>query len=205
MATLASIYSEFNKRHQKGNEYPVTFFQSHKVFLDSLNQFKNIDELESFQDLHLSYVAALVNLGRYNKAVEEISKYLPLIEDSFSTYNKEQGKDEMYRFLIFTKAQAHYYLKDYDEARTLFERLKKMDPNNDEVRKWLRTIKTRKLANNERIFLVIGFIVFGVLILSKGYFNVFIRIGLFVLTATLFLIPLIAKWWDERSMRKRHS
>lgn len=194
---------DFHEEVYGSDSAAIAFFQRNYSLFAGIGSFKFKAELELFQEMHLCYIGALYNLGKYNKCLNEALQFQPLIEDGLEEYGINFAEDERYKWLLFKQAQANYFLRDYAEAKRLLKIVLSYEPDNDafiglmlSTRRWER----QKLFN---FLTVVGAIIFTATIFLKRSMPRNLEFFLSSLGLLLMLIPQFQSFFFERNRRKR--
>lgn len=99
--------------------------KDYKGALECFDKVMNIDPVNSMPIYNMGY--ALLISEEYEKSVAAFDLFL----DRYS------GKDDFYKYALFLKAEGHYNLKQYDQARELLEKSLHRDKTFKEARELL--------------------------------------------------------------------
>ncbi len=162
MAKLSSrfapnIYREFKDLHGAEPRELARFYEQNQT------QIQNLDAHEYF-DLQVSYLVALFELGHHDKLLSLIDE--PIEASIIHNFQKHNGKD-VFRKLLYIKADAQYHLMQYKEAQHTFLELMKMDKTNvfykEGLAKTMRKI-VPQFVKNGRALCILFFILSAVVI-----------------------------------------
>ena len=150
---LESLTKDIEKTDWNNKDSVVDFYERNKMYFKNINLIKDSDELIQALDIVISYLFALYDKKHFTKAdicLEEISNSLIDIKstDSFKRINE--------RFL-FISGLIFYKLERFNWAKTNFEELISIDPDNDIYKTWMEAIKDRLFTQKTRIFSYVGF------------------------------------------------
>ncbi len=99
-----------------------------------------INALDCFE--RVAYLDHRISMPQYNKGYVQLM--LERYNDSVATFDtfleNYPFKDDFYKYALFLKAQGHYNLKEYEDARKLLEKAVKKKKNFKEAQELLKQV-----------------------------------------------------------------
>ena len=167
---LDELFDNYGESFSEDPQYTFDFIKNKRQELNSLNTFDDPDDFKKYIAIIGRYMEALVKSGKYNLAIDEANAMLPLIEESRAILAIKASEISWYLTIRFQKASAHFYLKDYAVALMEFKELKTIDPQSDEIKKWVDYSRYGKFKQYETFIIVAAsLLIFGGLFF-KRYF-----------------------------------
>ncbi len=134
---IENTFAVYKTTRQPTASFHIDFYNSNKVFLNSIKQFRDSEELSIFIELNWYYLNDLSKRSYLNDLVDAAEKIRPLIDAEIKRLGAEKLRDNKYFGLLYYYAVASYDLHDYKTATPLFRELIKFDQKNDKFKKWL--------------------------------------------------------------------
>lgn len=193
MKSIEEIYYDFKAKYNPTPDVIINVFSENSILLNNKNSFSNVRELKFFIEIICNYISALYEKGYWNKSLQEVEKFKPLIDTEIKKFDAENIKDNWYYGLDFIKGMALYNLKNYNAATKIFEKLVSIDSKNDRFKSWLNHSRINSYERISNILLLLVFILYALnwffgkkifsslqeLIVIVFFFVIFISIGIF--------------------------
>lgn len=134
----------------------IDFYEKNIVYFANYEIINDIDQLIEIADIKLSYILALDTKKRYSKAKKYLDEFKSLIIkiEKTESYNRI---NERYLFACGVIAQR---LKKIDESQTYFNKLIKIDTENDLYKEWHESNKDSIFYNKSKLIGYIGTAIF---------------------------------------------
>jgi len=117
---VSDIYNEFKDLSGAEPRELARFYENNQATIQHL-------ETDKFFDLQVSYLIALFELGSHQKLLEIIDE--PIEVSIIHNIKEHNGKD-VFRKLLYIKADALYHTMRFSESKYIFLELLKMDKKN---------------------------------------------------------------------------
>ncbi len=156
MPEALKIYSDFYKIEPTDYIEIISFYEKNETLLDNKSKFKDKEDFNNFVLLLGQYVISLEEIGKYSKAVKYADKFLHLIDLGVEEFNIDKKDFTTYWSIMTSKGRALYYLKDYKNSISVFEKLLEWDSENDNFRNWLDESKSRRRNSINKYLYVIA-------------------------------------------------
>jgi tetratricopeptide (TPR) repeat protein len=166
---------------------------------DTFSDFKSLIEEEKIIELiniKCYYVNSLIDKSRFKKAksfITDIDILNQKIKQNTGLFNKYEEEKDFFLGIIYGR------LKNYSESASIFKRLIKIDPENDNYKDWYTEMRTKNVNKKTMILGIIGLIlipldlIFDIILHVKLSEYVFI-VGLFLVFISI-LFPYVYKFW----------
>lgn len=156
------LFDDYEASFTESPRYTIDFVKNKRRELDSLNTFDSPDDFKKYLAIIGRYIKGLVSTGKHNLAIDEATAFLPAIERNRTQFQIKPTDDNWYLSILFQKACAHNQLKDYAVALKEFKALQTIDPQSDEIKKWLDYSWYGKYqVYNNFIFILGAVLIFG--------------------------------------------
>ncbi len=109
------------------------------------------------------YAHHLTVLEYYEKALPEINKALEMFALVPDFKDKDLLEVDYYRMLVFDRAIANYYLKNFKASKKDLEELVRKYPGNERYKNWLSATKTYSM---QQIITILWYIVAAVILVT---------------------------------------
>nr|WP_319997668.1 hypothetical protein [uncultured Draconibacterium sp.] len=152
------IQQEIEKTDWNDRDSVIEFYEKNTVYFDNCNVIKDLDLLIEIADIKLSYLLALEFKKHYSKADKNLEDCGNLIEKLKST----ESYDRLNERFLFSSGIIAQRLNRFEESQTNFEKLVKIDPDNDLYKKWYESNKDHLIYKKSKI---IGYIGAGIFLL----------------------------------------
>ncbi len=164
---LHELFYTYEDSFSDDPKYTIDFVRANRQSLVSLLNFEDITDFKKYLAIIGRYVKGLVSTGKHNLAIDEAIAFLPGIERNRNRFEMEPIDDSWYLTILFQKACAHNQLKDYIVASKEFKALQTIDPQNDDIKKWLEYSQYGKFKRYETFIIIIA----SILIFSGLFFR----------------------------------
>lgn len=195
MAEAFEIYSDFYEIDPNDSMGVIRLYEKNQLLLDNKLTFKDKADFNDFVLFVGQYVISLEKMGKYSKAIKYADRLLELIDSKKADFDINLNDFTPYWSILTTKGRSLYNLKDYKNSIPIFKRLTEWDADNDNLKNWLKSSKSRK-RNSINKYLYIGA---SILIISKIFLddqieNPKIKLYMTGLGFVLFMIALINEY-----------
>ena len=164
MTDIKQIADEiYDKEKTKSYRDLINAYKKHKIAIEQTD-FKSSDETyKIYSELIADYGIALTKTKCYKKAIPIINEALDLFTNN-KQYSSDTLKDiSFYEALLFNRGICNFNLYNYELAKTDFELLIKLYPDNSIYPTWKNEFKVKKLY---RLRNVLWYIVSGSVLLE---------------------------------------
>ncbi|MFD1258467.1 hypothetical protein ACFQ3S_16800 [Mucilaginibacter terrae] len=134
---LHEIFYAYEEAYTSDPYYVINFMKKNAEILHQENDFDEIADLKKYLAIVSQYIKALVDTGRYNKAIDEALYFLPVIEKNMIYLHINPAEETWYLSVCFQKGYAHYQLSDYFIALKQFKILLEFTPDSDQIKMWI--------------------------------------------------------------------
>jgi len=117
---ISNIYDDFKDLSGAEPRELTRFYESNQTQIQNL-------ETEEFFDLQVTYLTALFDLGSHQKLLDVIDEP---IEASIIHNIKEHNGTDIFRKLLYMKADALFHTMRFAESKNIFLQLLRMNPTN---------------------------------------------------------------------------
>ena len=158
---MESLYATYKSGYSESPDSAIRFFKENALIFNNVSHFNNEEELRMFMDVYVPCICAFVSRKQFKNAIAAL-KLLPVIENAIDDYKINRSEYISYKELLFRKGMSLYYLRDFKQAKTIFNTLQVYEPENDLVKTWIEHCKLKQL--NRFLYLVPVIIVVSILI-----------------------------------------
>ncbi|MBS4059093.1 MAG: hypothetical protein KG029_01720 [Bacteroidetes bacterium] len=202
MAEALDIYSDFYEIDPNDSMGIIRLYEKNQLLLDNKLSFKDKADFNDFVLLVGQYVISLEKMGKYSKAIKYADRLLELIDSKKVDFEINLNDFTTYWSILTTKGRSLYNLKDYKNSIPIFKRLTDWDADNDNLKNWLDSSKSRK-RNSINKYLYIGA---SILIISKIFLedqieNPKIKLYMTGLGFVMFMIALINEYLVDKLLK----
>mgnify|MGYP001604176369 CR=1 FL=1 len=180
-----------------------------RYFESNLEAIMSLPFTESIK-IELDYALALNKVGAYAGFLRKADRLIQaVVRENIFTFN---GKD-IYKELLFCKAQSYYRIYKYPEANHVLEQLVKIEPTSLKYQKLYKNLQVDYARHESQkvrgfsiaLFLLAGIVIaFELLLVRSFYFNLLPAVVLLrnvALISGIFLV-LINEWHIRRTADK---
>lgn len=174
----------------------IAFYEPNQEYFAGFASLDDEEEIVEFIKIKLRYVDALIAKSRYKKAkrfITDIDILNQKIKDNPEIYAKYEEKKDFYLGIIYGR------LKNYSESVSIFRKLTREDPENDNYEDWYNSMRVKSAERYSIVFSFAGAIlVFGTMALDL-LFHIYLSNmymlagGGIVLISVLF--PYVYRFW----------
>jgi hypothetical protein len=203
-----AIYPNFVSNTAKGNmSFEILETEFLKVKDDSLSFIRfyenNIDAIEKLDHndeeqkgfklkMNGDYGLCLASSGSTEKAVKVLAVFIPKFEKEAGLTEIELATTPYYEHLLWAFGSSLYYTDKVDETEKIFERLIKMQPDNQKYKNWLKETKEKRFSKIRKglYISVFGWLAINLLFYKSfdiGLRGIFLLGGAFIFSATFIL------------------
>ena len=201
---IENTFAVYKATRQPTAAFHIDFYNSNKVFLNSIKQFRDSEELWIYIELNWYYLSDLSKKAHLNDLVDIAEKIRPIIDAEIKRFGAEKLKDNRYYGLLYFYALASYNLRDYKTATPLFRELVKSDPKNDNFKKWL---EYSVLGQRQMLLMtisIVGLVIFfAELIFGKKYLLPWTRVWIDAIAFIALMTSLGYDYYVRRKLRKK--
>lgn len=154
----SKLYLDFKSIHPEAHRDIVRFFDENEKAVRQL-------DAEEFFDLYVSYVNALFMIGKYRKYLLLVDHIIEqAIGNNIYVYH---GQDIFFEMLT-CKALSFLYTYEFEKAETIFRQLIRIDPQREELDRWLEQSIRRRgaLIQYRSRALGVGLLIFCAMIIG---------------------------------------
>ena len=199
MAEVSEIYSEFNEIGPNDSMGIIRLYEKNQILLDNKSIFYDKDDFTNYALLVGQYVISLETIGKYSKAIKYADRLLQLIDSKSEEFEINQQDFTTYWSILTTKGRSFYHLKDYRNSIPIFERLVAWDADNDYLKDWLDSSRSRKRnAINKYLYSISVILYFTEVFFGDKIGNQKIKLFLIVSALILFIIALVNEHLVDR-------
>ena len=134
---LHELFDNYGESFSDDPKYTIDFVKANRQSFVNSPNFEEVTDFKKYLAIIGRYVKGLVSTGKHNVAIDEAIAFLPVIERNKTRLQMKPTDDNWYLTILFQKACAHNQLKDYNVASKEFKALQAIDPQSDEIKKWL--------------------------------------------------------------------
>jgi len=164
---IPSIYEDFKDLSGAEPRELARFYENNHTVIQNL-------ETDEFFDLQVSYLTALFDLGSHQKLLDIIDEP---IEVSIMHNIKEHNGKDVFRKLLYMKADALYHTMHFTEAKNIFLQLLRMNRSNgfykEALAKTMRKMVPRFVKNCRAmsiLFFILSAVVIAIEMLAIQHF-----------------------------------
>jgi len=202
MTDSNTIYADFYNIDSDDTTGIIKFYENNSLILDNKSVFQDKDDFNEYIIILCQYVISLEKIGKYTKAVKYAEKAVNLIEDKLSEYNINLKEFTKYWSILSSRARAQYNLKDYKNSILTFKKLYLWDPDNDNIRNWLDSAKSRQRNSINIYFYVTGLILLFVeMIFGNQFGNPKLKLYLSVISFLFLSIGLVNEYFGDKLIK----
>jgi tetratricopeptide (TPR) repeat protein len=179
----------------------ISFYESNKLFFEKYEDFSAFETIIDVINMKSHYIAALISTNKYKKALT----YIDHID--FLLNKIKENNDEFERLSIrnlFHKGVIFAYLKKTKLSYEIFQKLKRLDPENEQYKDWFDKMKNKLFFKKVMFFGYLGLaIVCGDLISGLAFnYNLDKRVVLlgFILILLTWLIPTVMRYMRKKKI-----
>jgi len=185
MPLQEKIKIEADQVEWNNSDSVIFFYEKHHLYFENFQNLEEEELLFEFIDIKLLYIASLINKGRLKKAMSFITDVDILNQKIVEHPNFPQFEErkDFYQGMIYA------YLKNYSQAADIFNKLLKVDPENDNYKDWYTNMRIHGMNKLTWGFAILGLIVMFVDIGYHAFFHIhlseffgFFGIGLVVIS-----------------------
>jgi len=181
----------------------LAFFQKNTTSISNFNNFENTEEINFFTKLSLEHLATLMDKKQFIDVANQANIYLRSLTHNETKKVKSTAQKELYHEILFIKSIADYNLKNYKQALTSFKLLVAEQPENQNFKKWLHTLKHVKYSPVINTAFKISMLVLLIALLVRSYFNSpLFRIIIVLIPLLSLLLTAIFKIYLKNSYQK---
>ena len=179
MKEIARIYNHFYDLNTDDSIGIIRLYEKNQIILDNKSTFTNKADFKDFTLFLAKYIISLETIGKYSKAVKYSEKLLNLIDLKSDEFEINKKDFTVYWSVLTTKGRSLYYLKNYKESIQTFEKLLEWDSENDNIKNWLNTSRSKKRAQVNRYLYITALILFFLSVLPyfKDSGMIFLKLG----------------------------
>jgi tetratricopeptide (TPR) repeat protein len=172
----------------KNPETVIDFYEKNQILFYNYKILSEDEQILDLINIKCHYINALISKSRFTKAktfiehVDILNQKIKHLPDFYAKYEEEK---EYYLGLIYG------YLKNYSESLFIFERLVKIDPENDMYKEWYTQMKVNLINKQTTIGTYLGLIIMLIDLGSNVIFNYKINSYFFLAGLTLLIGSLI--------------
>lgn len=123
----------------------IRYFESNSDAIEKLDD--NDEEQKGFKlKMNGDYGLCLANSGSTEKAIKILGTFIPKFEKESGLSHSELLKATYYEHLLWAFGSSLFYTDKIDDAENIFERLVKMQPDNQKYKNWLRATKEKRFS-----------------------------------------------------------
>ena len=132
------------KLKEEGNNY-----YKEKKYKNAIEKYSEaIEETRGMMYLYTNRAMAYIQVGEYNKAIEDCDRVIQYYE----LFEEELNKNvDTYTKALIRKAKALMNIKDYQEAKDTIDKAKDYNEDNDEINKFQKEIENSLNLNKKAI------------------------------------------------------
>lgn len=163
----------------------IRFFEGNS---DAIEKLDDSDEEQKGFKLKMNgdYGLCLANSGATEKAVKILETFIPKFEKESGLTETELLTTPYYEHLLWAFGSSLYYTDKVNETEKTFERLVKMQPDNQKYKNWLKGTKEKRFSKFRKGFYVSVFVWLAVDILFIKSMDIELK-GVFLLTGAIVL------------------
>jgi tetratricopeptide (TPR) repeat protein len=163
----------------------IRFYECNSDAIEKLDD--SDDEQKGFkQRMNGDYGLCLANSGTTDKAVKVLETFIPIFEKESGLTETELMATPYYEHLLWAFGSSLYYTDQVDETEKIFERLVKMQPDNQKYKNWLRGTKEKRFSKFRKGLYVSIFVWFAIDILFMKSMDSRLK-GIFLLSGAILL------------------
>jgi tetratricopeptide (TPR) repeat protein len=151
------IYYKFKNIDANEHRLMIRFYQEHEKVIFQL-------EDEQYFELLVCYLRALFEVGSYDTFLKSVDE---AIEFSLQFEFCEFEDRDVFQYLLFRKAAAHYHMMEYGKAVSILEQLVQINPEERLFARFLRKCMRRQhptIIEHSRAFSVFLFLAAAIMI-----------------------------------------
>lgn len=181
-----------------------------RYYESNLEAIMNLPFTEAIK-IELDYALALNKVGAYAGFLRKADRLIQaVIRENIFTFN---GKD-IYKELLFCKAQSYYRIYKYPEADQVLEQLVRMEPTNLKYQKLYKNLQVDYARHESQkvrgfsiaLFLIAGVVIAFELLLVRSFYYDLLTTVVFIrnlaIISGLFLV-LLNEWYIRRTADKK--
>ena len=190
MTSIQEIADEiYNNVRPKSPQDFINSFEKYNNIINTLDYNLTSIDYNTYSQLISDYGIAIAETKSYKKAIPIIEKGLLLLRNNSSFSSETLPTLKFYETLIFKLGTSFFYVKDYSSAKSNFQLLTKLYPDNSIYQNWMIAIKNKTLNRIKNIlwYCVTGSTLLSVIFNKTPLDNIFLGIGVFCLISVLSL------------------
>jgi len=201
---MEQLYKKFKSLHYSV-EQCVVFYNDNIITINNTHNFNKEYDLLAFAEIYYGCMFCLIQKGQYNKAIDSITKVLPVIEESIDKFNVTRATFRNYVWLLWQQGIAYYNLKDYAQAIKLFKKVHEYEPENDKMTEWMEWANWGRITRFMPVLLVFSSIGIVIDALGKAFIPVGIRQIILIISILICVPYLILDIYLKRKRLKKKS
>lgn len=201
---MEQLYKKFKSLHYSIEDC-ISFYNDNAITINNVHNFNSEYDFLAFAEIYYGCMFCLIQKGQYNKALDSITKVLPILEDGIDKFNINRAIFSNYVWLLWQQGIAYYNLKDYNQAIKLFKKVHEYEPDNDKMTEWLEWANWGRMTKYIPVLMILGFIGVMTNILGKAFIPRNIKLIISVISVLILLSCLILDLYLRRKRRKRKS
>ncbi len=169
----------------------IRYFESNSDAIEKLDD--NDEEQKGFKlKMNGDYGLCLAGSGSTDKAIKVLATFIPRFEQESGLNDTDLLKAAYYEHLLWAFGSSLYYTDKVDETEKIFERLVKMQPDNQKYKNWLRSTKEKRFSKLKKglyisVFTWLFIDILFIRSMDSGLKGIFLMSGAGVVCGTIIL------------------
>lgn len=186
-------FERLEEEYFKFKDDTLAFIKFYETNLESIEKLDDKDEEQNGFKLKMNgdYGLCLATSGNTEKAVKVLETFIPRFEKESGLSETEIETTPYYEHLLWALGSSLYYTDNIEKTQRTFERLTKLQPDNQKYKNWLKGTIEKKFSKFRKASYVFIFSWFLVDILFIKSMDIGLK-GVFLISGGLIVIGTIS-------------
>jgi tetratricopeptide (TPR) repeat protein len=202
MTESTTIYDDFYNLDINNSTGVIKFYEKNLLLLDNKSVFQDKDDFDDYILIICQYVTSLEDIGKYTKTLKYAERGINLIDLKIEEYNIDLNDYSAYWSMLSSKGRSHFYLKDYKNSIHDYERLHQWDPDNDNIKNWLVSAKSRQRNSiNKYLYITAIILILTEMIFGNKFGNLKLKLYMSVIGFIIFLTGVLNEYYGDNLVK----
>jgi tetratricopeptide (TPR) repeat protein len=202
MTDSNTIYDDFYNIDLNDSTGVIKFYEKNLLLLDNKSVFQDKDDFDDYITIICQYVTSLENIGKYTKTLKYAERGINLIDLKLEEYNIDLKDYSAYWSMLSSKGRAHFYLKDYKNSIQSYEKLHRWDPDNDNIKNWLVSAKSRQRNSiNKYLYVIAIILILTEMIFGNKFGNPKLKLYMSGISFMIFLTGILNEYFGDNLVK----
>jgi tetratricopeptide (TPR) repeat protein len=202
MTESTTIYDDFYNLDINNATGVIKFYEKNLLLLDNKSVFQDKDDFDDYIIIICQYVTSLEDIGKYTKTLKYAERGINLIDLKLEEYNIDLNDYSAYWSMLSCKGRSHFYLKDYKNSIHDYERLHQWDPDNDNIKNWLVSAKSRQRNSiNKYLYVIAIILVLTEMIFGNKFGNPKLKLYMSGISFLIFLTGILNEYFGDNLVK----